>query len=194
MSPELSLLLRLGFSASVIHFSNKALSTAAPGFNDVIKQSPELMRMFTNATVDSMKQSAPGMAFASELLNNRTSAPPPAPVDPRTYQKPTMQYTNRPDVNMGRGMFRESGVEINGTASVNEPQQRSVRPEMSGPKNVDIDNILSGLKTKTVNIENEDDSMISVSSLKDMNNMTMPKKSALRRKNKSDKNVISLDI
>ena len=197
MSPELSLLLRLGFSASVIHFSNKALSTAAPGFNDVIKQSPELMRMFTNATVDSMKQSAPGMAFASELLNNnqnRSHAPPPAAVDPRTYQKPTMQYTGRPDLNAGRGMFRESGVEINGTASVNEPQQRSVRPEMSGPKNVDIDNILSGLKTKTVNIENDDDSMISVSSLRDMNNTTMPKKSAMRRKNKSDKNVISLDI
>jgi hypothetical protein len=199
MSPELSLLLRLGFSASVVHFSNKALSTAAPGFNDVIKQSPELMRMFTNATVDSMKQSAPGMAFASELLNNqqRPSNPPPQPVDPRTYQKPAMQYTQtpgRPDLNAGRGaMFREQGVDLNSAASANESQQRSTRPEMSGPKNVDITNILSGLKTKTMNIENDDDSMISVSSLKDMNGANMPKKSA-RRKNKSDKNVISLDI
>lgn len=199
MSPELSLLLRLGFSASVVHFSNKALSTAAPGFNDVIKQSPELMRMFTNATVDSMKQSAPGMAFASELLNNqqRPSNPPPPPVDPRTYQKPSMQYTQtpgRPDLNAGRGaMFREQGVDLNTASSANESQQRSTRPEMSGPKNVDITNILSGLKTKTVNIENDDDSMISISSLKDMNGANMPKKSA-RRKNKSDKNVISLDI
>ena len=196
MSPELSLLLRLGFSASVVHFSNKALSTAAPGFNDVIKQSPELMRMFTNATVDSMKQSAPGMAFASELLNNqqRPSNPPPPAVDPRTYQKPQMQYTQRPDLSAGRGaMFREQGVELNGAASANESQQRSSRPEMSGPKNVDINNILSGLKTKTVNIENDDDSMISISSLKDMNGVNMPKKSS-RRKNKSDKNVISLDI
>lgn len=195
MSPELSLLLRLGFSASVVHFSNKALSTAAPGFNDVIKQSPELMRMFTNATVDSMKQSAPGMAFASELLNNqRPSNPPPPAVDPRTYQKPHMQYTQRPDLSAGRGtMFREQGVEMNGAASANESQQRSTRPEMSGPKNVDITNILSGLKTKTVNIENDDDSMISISSLKDMNGVNMPKKSS-RRKNKSDKNVISLDI
>jgi hypothetical protein len=196
MSPELSLLLRLGFSASVVHFSNKALSTAAPGFNDVIKQSPELMRMFTNATVDSMKQSAPGMAFASELLNNqqRPSNPPPAAVDPRTYQKPQMQYTQRPDLSAGRGaMFREQGVELNGAASANESQQRSTRPEMSGPKNVDINNILSGLKTKTVNIENDDDSMISISSLKDMNGVNMPKKSS-RRKNKSDKNTISLDI
>ena len=195
MSPELSLLLRLGFSASVVHFSNKALSTAAPGFNDVIKQSPELMRMFTNATVDSMKQSAPGMAFASELLNNqRPSNPPPPAVDPRTYQKPQMQYTQRPDLSAGRGtMFREQGVEMNGAASANESQQRSTRPEMSGPKNVDITNILSGLKTKTVNIENDDDSMISISSLKDMNGVNMPKKSS-RRKNKSDKNIVSLDI
>lgn len=199
MSPELSLLLRIGFSASVVHFSNKALSTAAPGFNDVIKQSPELMRMFTNATVDSMKQSAPGMAFASELLNNqqRPMNPPPPPVDPRTYQKPSMQYTQtpgRPDLNAGRGaMFREQGVDLNSAASANESQSRSTRPEMSGPKNVDITNILSGLKTKTVNIENDDDSMISISSLKDMNGANMPKKSA-RRKNKSDKNVISLDI
>jgi hypothetical protein len=198
MSPELSLLLRLGFSASVVHFSNKALSTAAPGFNDVIKQSPELMRMFTNATVDSMKQTAPGMAFASELLNNqRPSNPPPPAVDPRTYQKPPMQYTQaagRPDLAAGRGaMFREQGIDLNSAASVNEPQQRSSRPEMSGPKNVDINNILSGLKTKTVNIENDDDSMISISSLKDMNGVNMPKKSS-RRKNKSDKNVISLDI
>lgn len=183
MSPELSLLMRLGFSASVVHFSNKALSTAAPGFNDVIKQSPELMRMFTNATVDSMKQTSPGMAFASELLKPTVNQPPPAPVETRNYAppppsaRPGMQFTsNRPDINVGRGM--------------EEP--RSVRPEMSGPKNVDINNILSGLKTKTVDISNDEDSVMSLSSLTDINNNNLPKKS--RRRNKSDKNVISLDI
>lgn len=225
MSPELSLLLRLGFSASVIHFSNKALSTAAPGFNDVIKQSPELMRMFTNATVDSMKQTAPGMAFASELLNqnkpNTMNRPPPAPVDTRSMNpppasaRPGMQFTqmpdNRPDLNAGRGipstMFREQGVDMNQNGSnMNQPptnyasekQERSPRPEMSGPKNTDIDNILSGLKTKTINIHEqtqntEDDSMVSISSLKDMQGTMMPRRRG-GRKNKSDKNVISLDI
>jgi len=54
LSPEISLLLRLGFSAAMVNFTNKALSTATPAFNDVIKQSPELMKMFTNATVSSM--------------------------------------------------------------------------------------------------------------------------------------------
>jgi hypothetical protein len=62
---------------------------------------------------------------------------------------------------------------------------------MSGPKNVDINNILSGLKTKTVDISNDEDSRISVSSLTDINNNNLPRKA---RRNKSDKNVISLDI
>jgi hypothetical protein len=79
------------------------------------------------------------------------------------------------------------------------------RQEMRGPS-TDIDNILSGLKTKTVNIHEqatglqgqgqptqEDDSMISISSLKDMQNGQMPKRSN-RRKNTSNKNTISLDI
>ena len=194
MSPELSLLLRIGFSASVVHFSNKALSTATPGFNDVIKQSPELMRMFTNATVDSMKQTAPGMAFASELLNNNKptsmNRPPPAPVETRNMPappasaRPGMQFTQRPDITAGRGEPEKERER--------DREKSSVRPDMTGPKSMDIDNILSGLKTKTINLSNDDDSMMSLGSLTDMQNTKMPKSG--RRRNKSDKNVISLDI
>lgn len=237
MAPELSLLLRLGFSAAVVNFTNKALSTATPGFNDVIKQSPELMKMFTNATVNTMSQKSPGFSFASNLLNtpdkiNTSFGPPPPPVETKTQPPPTrpgMQFTqapgNRQDLNAARGsMFREEGVDIgnnygsaNSTTSnisrpLNVPPTPAppVRQEMRGPQNVDIDNILSGLKTRTVNIhENnapstpshqnmsstyqEDDSMISISSLKDMQNTNLPKRSN-RRKNKSDKNTMSLDI
>ena len=76
-----------------------------------------------------------------------------------------------------------------------------MRPEMKGPSS-DIDDILSGLKTKpeTKNIElnihenvrKDEDSMISVSSLKDLDSNSMPKKS--KKRNKSDKVVVSLDI
>jgi hypothetical protein len=109
-----------------------------------------------------------------------------------------MQFTQRPDINAGRGaMFREEGVDVNnqfGDANRQAPMQR---PEMRGPQNTDIDNILAGLKTRSVNIhENaqsqDDDSMISISSLKDAQNNTMPKRT--RRKQRSDKNTISLDI
>jgi hypothetical protein len=79
------------------------------------------------------------------------------------------------------------------------------RPEMRGPQNSDIDNILSGLKPKTVTLSSpapaaqpmsamEDDSMISISSLKDLQNTNMPRRSGGRRKNRSDKNTVSLDL
>ena len=80
MAPELSLLLRVGFSGAVLNFSNKALSSATPAFNDVIKQNPDLMRMFTDATVSSMSQQSPGFEFANNLMQeqmNKPRGPPP---------------------------------------------------------------------------------------------------------------------
>ena len=56
-----------------------------------------------------------------------------------------------------------------------------------------------GLKTRSVNIHEappsrsaDEDSVISISSLKDMQNTNLPKRS--RQKNTSSKNTISLDI
>ena len=224
MAPELSLLLRVGFSAAVLNFSNKALSTATPGFNDVIKQSPELMKMFTNATVSSMSQQSPSFEFAKDLMqdhNNRPNGPPPpAPVRTQEQpppQRPGMNFTdaqsNRPDIDASRGtMFREQGINVNNNyQGVNEPSKHmetpKQRPEMKGPQTGDIDHILSGLKTRTINIQEQrpqtplsstqhntdDSSMISISSLNDMQNSNIPKRTN-RRKNRSDKNTISLDI
>jgi Family of unknown function (DUF5767) len=227
LAPEISLLLRVGFSAAVLNFSNKALSSATPAFNDVIKQSPELMKMFTNATVSSMSQASPGFAMANNLMqeqaNRPRGAPPPAPVETKNQpppQRPGMVFTespsNRPDIAASRGvMFREQGADVNtGFGNLSEPQRpvrpmqmppqpQQQRPEMRGPQSTDIDNILSGLKTRTVNIHenqsptvetvNEDDSMVSISSLKELNGSNMPKRSN-RRRNGSAKNTISLDI
>lgn len=206
MAPELSLLLRLGFSAAVVNFTNKALSSATPGFNDVIKQSPELMRMFTDATVSSMSQSSPGFAMASNMMNEHKSQrprgpPPPAPVETKNMgpsARPGMTFTerpsNRPDIAASRGaMFSEEGVSTNQYASANSLPPRQ---EMRGPQNSDIDNILAGLKTRNVDIHEqsagEDDSMISISSLRDAQNANMPKRS--KRKQRSEKNTIALDI
>ncbi len=230
LSPELSLLLRIGFSAAVVNFSNKALSSATPGFNDVIKQSPELMKMFTDATVKSMSESSPGFAFANTMLNkpdqvNTSFGPPPKAVDTRPPSR--MQFTmppdpasNRPDISVARG--QNQGIELNGYADANKPQapintpkpesfHSNARPEMKGPS-TDIDHIFAGLKTKTVNmseqahaqaqtpvysanIDVEDDSVLSISSLRDLQNGKAPKRSSGRR-NKSDRstNVLSLDI
>jgi len=221
MAPELSLLLRLGFSAAVVNFTNKALSSATPGFNDVIKQSPELMKMFTDATVSSMSQASPGFAMASNMMkdqqmNNPRGNPPPPPVETKN-QGPLpgrgMQFSerpsNRPDISASRGaLFREESVEMNNYAPANMQQSMSQpappqRQEMRGPQTSDIEHILAGLKTRTVDIHAqppaqpaamsvENDSMISISSLRETQNVSMPKRS--QRKQRSDKNIVSLDI
>lgn len=235
LSPEISLMLRLGFSAAVVNFSNKALSSATPAFNDVIKQSPELMRMFTNATVSSMSQNSPGFAMANNLMKDNQGppmnmGPPPAPVETKGMMPPsrpgasaagsTMNFTNRPDIAMGRGaMFREQGVDMNMPyENPNQPPRPQMRPEMRGPQNTDIDNILAGLKPRTVDLNQQrqepirqqqqdprqqdqrsdyggDDSMISIESLKDMQGANIPKQSRRRRTNTgSARNTVSLDI
>jgi len=225
LSPEISLLLRLGFSAAVINITNKALSTATPGFNDVIRQSPELMKMFSNATVQSMNQQSPGFGFVNSVLHpeeqaNTSFGPPPPAMETKNHpptQRPGMSFTqnpgSRPDISMARGaMFKEPGVDMNQPFEQVRSQERSVRqppppdysktvqgprPEMRGPQ--DINSLLSGLKSREVNIhqtsagDTENDSMVSITSLSDSLNNTMPKKSN-RRKQKSDKNIVSLDI
>jgi hypothetical protein len=140
-----------------------------------------------------------------------------------------MQYTpaagNRPDISMGRGtMFREGGVDMSAPYENVKTQDRSMRqqpppmpsnenvqgprPEMRGPQNMDLNGLLSGLKTREVNIHEQqpqntpftgqsalrdNDSMVSIASLQDSQNMAMPKRTN-RRKQKSDRNTISLDI
>lgn len=231
LAPEIALIMRLGMSGAVLNFSNKALSSAAPAFNDVIKQNPDLMRMFTNATVSSMSQASPGFAMANNFVQENSrprGPPPPAAVETKTQAPPqrpgNMVFTetpaNRPDINAGRGtMFREQGVEMDSGFSRIDEESRGLRPatsapppapiqtqsvsrpEMRGPQNTDIDNILSGLKTRTVDIHEspivgpngEDDSMISISSLKDLQNGNMPKRTN-RKRNNSSRNTISLDI
>ena len=217
LSPEISLILRLGFSAAVVNFTNKALSSATPAFNDVIRQSPELMKAFTNATVNTMSQASPGFNFANNMMKDATGpsmnmGPPPAPVETKSMpfngQRPgnnTGNYSNppmnRPDISMGRGASA-AGIDI---SQPYEPVRPAMRPEMKGPQ-TDIDNILSGLKTRTVDIHppqpsqmeemdrvNIDDSMISIASLKEMQDANMPKRTR-RRNNGSRGNTISLDI
>ena len=99
----------------------------------------------------------------------------------------------------------EDGINIKESYERAETQEkssrRSMRPDMKGPS--DISDILSGLKTKTINIQNQspssqqpqanDSSTISINDLKELQgDGNLPKKS--RRRQKSSSNTISLDI
>jgi hypothetical protein len=208
MAPELNLLLRIGFSAAVTSFTNKALSSSVPGFNDVIRQSPELMKAFTNATVGAMSQQSPGFAFANQMMeetrNKPQGPPPPGPVKTRESQAPIrpgqMAFTenpiSRPDINVARGgsqMGGPSPMDTNRPPSYSSTNEPIKRPEMKGPSN--IDSLLSGLKTKSIDIEEQkqEGSVISVNSINELSASDKLPKGTKKRKQKSDK-TISLDI
>ena len=159
-----------------------------------------------------------GMGGGQPPSNFNNQRPPPPPVatkGPNSIPPPRREgdISNRPDLNFGRGNMND-GVNLSDNY-VNPYESKSVRgpppplpqnprPEMKGPS--DINNILSGLKTKNVNIGNsslttnantnqaseDKGSTISISELKDLQNENMP--SRTKRKPKSEKNTISLDI
>jgi hypothetical protein len=215
MAPELKLLFQLGGSAMMVHMTNTMFKSSMPGMDDILRQNPDLMRSFQNAAVNSMAGSNPGFSgFMSNMMNPEPQAPssgrgPPAPLatqGPNSASPPSNRagnnsYGNRPDLSMGRNNFADDGISLSENyGNTNDQTRRPSRPEMKGPS--DISDILSGLKTKTINIQearpqtsnnNNDSSTISISDLKDLQSGgNLPKKS--RRKPKSDSNTISLDI
>lgn len=219
MAPELKLLFQLGGSAMMVHMTNTMFKSAMPGMDDILRQNPDLMRSFQNAAVNSMAQSNPGFSgFMTNVMNpepkpiSGMGPPPPlATQGPNAVPPPIGRggnnpYMNsRPDLNMSRSNF-EDGISLRENYERPDLQNRTSkrsntpsRPEMKGPS--DITDILSGLKTKTINIQqpttptgmNNDSSTISINDLKDLQSEgNMPKRSGRRKKSAS--NTVSLDI
>jgi hypothetical protein len=231
MAPELKLLFQLGGSAMMVHMTNTMFKSAMPGMDDILRQNPDLMRQFQTAAVNSMSQQSPGFSgFMNNMMNPEPqvpmSGPPPppmatqgpgAPMPPSSRPGNNSSFNSRPDLgaSMGRSSFnpnQNDGINIRENFSGANDGDRSTRrgpgprAEMKGP--ADISDILSGLKTKTINIQEaapqqnnnnvnsislNDSSTISISDLKELQSEgNMPKRS--KRRQKSDKNTVSLDI
>jgi hypothetical protein len=194
--------------------------SAMPGMDDILRQNPDLMRSFQNAAVNSMAQSNPGFSGFMNGIMNPTSGPPPgmgpppplATQGPNSIPPPINRPGNnnfaRPDLNfsnnLGKSNFQD-GISLRENFEKPELQERtskrqapSSRPEMKGPS--DLSDILSGLKTKNINIQQpstpvnqNDSSTISLNDLKELQSqVNMPKRSGRRKKSAS--NTISLDI
>ena len=203
MAPELKLLFQLGGSGMMIHMTNTMFKSAMPGMDDILRQNPDLMRQFQTAAVNSMGQTNPGFSgFMNGMMDNNSPPPPPmATQGPKSVPPPTTRPGNNNYMNGHSGPgggndgihFRETPRPIN--TSLEQDRRYAPRPEMKGPS--DISEILSGLKTKTINIPPEqqenNNSTISISDLKDLQgDGNVPKRS--KRRPKSDKNTVSLDI
>jgi len=190
MAPELKLLFQLGGSAMMVHMTNSLFKSSMPGMDDILRQNPDLMRSFQTAAVNSMSQTNPGFSgFMNNIMTPGSSAGPPPPMatqGPNSVPPPSGRPgNNNASMNLGRSNFTE------------EKTMRQTRPEMKGP--ADISDILSGLKTKTINIQGppqqqsaNDSSTISIEDLKNLGDANMPKRSGRRKKSSS--NTVSLDI
>lgn len=205
MAPELKLLFQLGGSAMMVHMTNTMFKSAMPGMDDILRQNPDLMRQFQNAAVNSLGQTNPGFGgFMSGIMNPEPNAtmgrgPPPAmntqnrSVNVNYGTRTDLNTSNRSNLNAGKSsaVYVDDGINFREKSLEQEKSFR--RPDMKGPS--DITDLLSGLKTKTINIKEQninDNSTISISDLKDLQGEgNVPKKSKRR---KSDKNTISLDI
>jgi hypothetical protein len=211
MAPELKLLFQLGGSAMMVHMSNTLFKSSMPNMDDILRQNPDLMRQFQNAAVNSMSQSSPGLSgFMNNIINSDNQFPQPQQTNFQynsNQQQPNYQsnFAPTPSNNTGSVNYKSN---INKNSDINIAMTRpdfsddnikiresfkTQRTEMKGPS--DISEILSGLKTKTINIKesnNDTSSTISISELKEMQNEGKMKKSG--RRQKSDKNIVSLDI
>ena len=224
MSPELKLLFQLGGSAMMVHMTNTMFKSAMPGMDDIMRQNPDLMRQFQSAAVNSMGQSSPGFSgFMSGLMDppqNSSGRGPPAPLATQGPNVAPPQGRAGNNASMGQSNYfnnnnssndgisiKESSFSIPGFEPPQPANKSNRRPDMKGPG--DITDILSGLKTKTINIseqqphslnnnndvyiDDNNSSTISINDLKDIQTgANVPKRS--KRKPKSDKNTVSLDI
>ena len=115
-------------------------------------------------------------------------SPPPAPMKTRNFSK--KDDFVRPDIGFGRG-GPEPGVNIKDAFENPSKPERSVRrprPEMKGP-NSDIDQLLSGLKTKNVSLTESNTNSPTVRKSSPLANSKQ-----IKRRPISEKNTVSLDI
>jgi hypothetical protein len=166
MSPELKLLFQLGGSAIMLHMTNTMFKSALPGMDDIMRQNPELMQQFTQAAVSSMSSNMGGGGggggggrgagfgnFMNDIIggngggggggrNNEPPAyaqhrPPPPPIATKGPVAPP------PPVRPGATAM---------PTPMQMQEQKMRRPEMRGPT-TDVSDMMSRLKTKTINIQ-----------------------------------------
>ena len=205
MAPEIKLLFQLAGSAMMVHMSNTLFKSSLPNMDDIMRQNPELAQQFTQAAVNTMGQTNPGVSgFMNNVMNPEpkpvNTGPPPPPVKTQNMvppKRPGFREGNsfsRPDLTESKAEIGDNYANVNNNDKIIHPQSVP-RQEMKGPSNVD--HLLAGLKTKSINIQEEkkedEGSTISISELKELQKEGVaPRKT--KRRQKSDKNVVSLDI
>jgi hypothetical protein len=165
MSPELKLLFQLGGSAIMLHMTNTMFKSALPGMDDIMRQNPELMQQFTQAAVNSMSNNTLGGGgggggggtsgrgsgfgnFMNDIIGGSGGGRNNNDLPPYIQQRPP------PPPIATKGPVAPPPPVRPGATAMPTPmtEQKSRRPEMRGPS-TDVSDMMSRLKTKTINIQ-----------------------------------------
>lgn len=112
MAPELKLMFMLGGSAVQFHLTNTMFKSHLPGFDQVMKQNPDLMRQFSAAAMSAAAAAAPASS------------------------KPSLFGGLGNLFNFGGGGGAKSGPSHDSaSAGVEQQQQQQQQPKMKGPTN-----------------------------------------------------------
>lgn len=210
IAPELKLLFQLAGSAIMLHMTNTMFKSSLPGMEDIMRQNPELMQQFTQAAVNSMGPRNDGFSsFMNDMMHKEDDSflPPRGGGPPdignsfeqerstRIHVIPPGHKSKSNKSEMTKNKSFKDAVDISdtfGSATSNDKV-------MTGPR--DIGDILNNIKKKesaapTVG-KPDDDDVKSTISIDDFNTMKMgegskPLKS--KRRKKSERNTISLNI
>ncbi len=162
--PEVKLLYTFAGQAAMLHMMNSMASAFAPGMDDIMRENPDLMKAFQSATLNTMQKKNPQSSFGgfmNNIMGNSPSpspqapvfqgGPPPAPIKtqgPGSMPPPPRPGVPRMDINMARNQDGEDLRDM--FTQMAPPLPPRKRPEMKGPVANDVNDILSGLKLKTV--------------------------------------------
>ena len=192
IAPELKLLFMLGGSAVMIHMTNTMFKSSMPGMDDILKQNPELMQQFTQAAVNSMGESNPGFGnFMGSVMQDPPRGSPPGPSEEQRRSPPRMKssFSDRPDMSNRRANFNDAENMESSFSNIRSPPKR---PEMKGP--TDLKDLLSGLKTKKINLKDDNRSTVSIQEIEELNSSLDGKKPKKSRRKISEKNVVNLSM
>jgi len=171
--PEFRLAGKIAMTCFMVHTTNSMMKSMMPNMENVLKQDPNLMNSFQNATMNTMAAENPEM---SGFINNMNTPGKPNAQPNRGNNNYQSQHKSHP------------------------PVEPTTRPEMAGPK--DISELLGTVGTiveegttntstpKPVESLNEIDEDVSVvTSIVSISDLQKP-----RRKNKKKKATVNLDL
>ena len=126
MAPELKLLFMLGGSGFMFHLTNTMFKSSLPGMGDIMKQNPDLMKQFAQATASSMGNSQPGFSnFMGDILGGGGGGRPQQP--PPQQNVPRREMDGPPNINDILNNMNGNKVDIDMNSNYSESDMEGAR-------------------------------------------------------------------